>query len=396
MNRFKRLEMIMSQKSAANTSSAQKAAEMENQPSSEKEPTSATVTGELTDRSTADKGTSNEPRLPKNDEDIVEFDRWNPMSEDYLSPMNTLTVSSSSDPLTMITGKIQPIPSKIGNITICERFAKYGECADGRFCSRIHIDPRARQKIWAIQNTYELNKGRTCMNYTYLSPIDIRPDPDALLLVSIASISSPSNFYAVAPFENLNFINLSRSDMDFHISRVHQTSTAKKKIEQFHLQMADIFGHSYRVDNLNDDIYLSQVVACKLKDGFFRRATVVGLPDPADYADVKFKLFLIDVGVEVELPRELIYDIRAIILSEPPLALNCRLNIKPARGALEWSTGAQVQFNNLVKQNRFSLCRVKDHIEADRILTVDLLDINTKLSFTDKMLSSGLAVKCGP
>lgn len=328
------------------------------------------------------------------DNDLAEFDHWNPMLDDYTSAKNSLLLNPSGDPLTTITGKIQPIRSRIGNVTICERFATYGECSDGRFCQRIHIDPEAREKLWAVQNTYESNKGRTCVNFTYLSPLDLKPDPKSLLLVAMANISSPSNFYVVAPFENLNFAHLSQADIDFYVDRIQQTSSVKKKIEQFHEQMAEIFGHSYRVDNLNDEIYLSQIVACKLKDGHFRRAMVVGLPDLGDYADINYRLFLIDLGVEVELPREFIYDIKANILSEPPLALNCRLDIKPAGGALNWSSGALAQFRSLTNRNRFSLCRVIDHIKADRILTVDLLDVITRASFTEQMISSGLADKC--
>lgn len=338
---------------------------------------------------------SSSKRPVNHEDDLGEFDRWNPMSEDFESNKNTLTLNPNSDPLTFTTGKLQPIGSKIGNVIICEHFANFGECADGRFCDRLHVDPRAREKIWTLQETYESNKGRTCMNFTYLSPIEVEINPKKLLLVSIASVTSPSSFYVVAPFENLDFACLNKSEIDFYVNRIQQTSGIKKKIEHFHQQMADIFDHTYRVDNLNDEIYLSQIVACKLKNGHFRRAMVIGLPDIYDEADINYKLLLIDIGVEVELPRELIYDIKAKTLSEPPLAYNCRLDMRPARGELRWSEAALSQFRSLVRQNRFSLCQVKQHIKADRILTVDLLDLNTRVSYTEKMFEYGFAESCG-
>lgn len=387
MNRLRRIETILKNNRAEDASSRQGTRVAEQQTSGQTQ-----IASEVGAANTSQLAAQRAKQIEE--EDLAEFDKWDPMREDYNSPKNTLTVDANSEPLTKITGKLQPISSKIGNVTICEHFATHGDCADGRFCEKIHVDPEARQKIWALQNTYESNKGRTCLNFTYLSPIDLKPDPNVLLLVSVASAKSPSTFHAVAPFENLNFANLQHSDIDFYVKRIQQQSPVKKKLERFHLMMADVFGHSYRVDNLNDEIYLSQIVGCKLKDGHFRRAMVTGLPDMADFADLNYKLYLIDIGVEVELPRELIYDIKADTLSEPPLALDCRLDIKPANGALNWSPGALAQFQALIRKNRFSLCKIIDHIKADGIFTVDLLDLYTRTSFTAEMLASGLAVQC--
>jgi len=322
-----------------------------------------------------------------------DWDSWDPMAEDYSSSRNTLSLDPDKDPLTTITGKVRPISSKIGNVTICDHYAKYGECADGDYCDRIHVDPRARDKIWTLQNTYETNKNRACMNFTYLSPQEFTPDPEALLLVSVTSAKSPVNFYFVAPYELMNFKQYSSDDLEFYIDRVQQTSTAKTKLQKCHEQLALLFEHSYRIDNLNDEIYLSQIVACKLKDGRYRRAMVIDTPNLFE-DKFNYTLLLLDVGTEVELPRELIYDIKAYCLSEPPMAVNCRLAVKPPNGETRWSQEAMNFFEEKARGKKYLLCKILDYIKYDRIYTVDLYHPIFRRSLTESMINKGLAEKC--
>lgn len=322
-------------------------------------------------------------------EDVSAIDDWDPLAEDYNSTKNTLTLDEDRDPMSLVDGRVRPISSKIGNVHICEHYARYGNCADGHYCDRLHISPRSREKIWAIQNTCELNKNRVCMNYTYLSPIELKPDPSVLLLVSVTNAASPNNFYFIAPYESMNFSQHTEEDLKFFIDRVANTSSVKVKLQKCHEQLAALFDHPYRIDNVNDEIYLSQIVACKLKDGRFRRAMVVDVPD---YSTDKFnyKLQLIDIGIEVELPRESLYDIKAQCLSEPPTAVNSRLDIMPAEG-FAWPKEALETFELEARGEKYWLCKIINYMKYDNVFTVDLYHPKTRFSLTERFIKSGMA-----
>lgn len=326
------------------------------------------------------------------EQDMKEWDNWDPLAEDYKSPKNTLALNTDKDPVSTITGLVRPVSSRIGTVTICDHYAKYGNCVDGEYCDRIHISPKSREKIWSLQNNCELNKNRVCMNYTYLSPVELKPDPSVLLLASVTNAGSPNMFYFVAPYEAMNFSQYTTDELDFFIERVSRTSSVKSKLQKCHDQLASLFDHPYRIDNVNDDIYLSQIVACKLKDNRYRRAMVIEVPDI--FMDkFNYKLHLIDIGIEVELPRESIYDIKAHCLSEPPMAINCRLDIRPVDES-GWSEEALEMFEIEARGEKFWLCKIIDYLEYDNMFTVDLYHPKTRLSLTERLIESGVAVRC--
>lgn len=330
------------------------------------------------------------PTTVHEEDDLSGLDSWDPMAEDYHSMLNTLVLDPNNDPECVVTGKQSDDGTTIGKHRICGFYLKHGRCMDGEYCDRLHIKPKDRDKIWILQNAYKSKKDRLCLSYCYLSPIDLEPNPSELLLVSVTMAKSPGNFYIVAPYEKMNFASFNQHEIDFYIKRVQHSSSIKTKLQKCHEQLATLFDHNYRMDNLKDDIYLGQVVACKLRGGRFCRAMVI---ETEDLADDKFlyKLFLIDVGIEVELAREAIYDIKAHCLSEPPIAINCRLDLKPAPGSNGWSQDALDFFSSQVDSEKYFLCKVTDYIELDRMYTVDLLTVDGNESLTQKMISSGLA-----
>lgn len=335
---------------------------------------------------------SNRLNEPIEEEDTLEqWDLWDPMSEDYYSAKNTITLNPDKDPECTVTGEM--MTTKLLGKDVCEHFIKYGTCADGQYCDRLHATPKARDQLLSLAKNYELNKGRTCLTYSYLSPIDLQPDRQKLLLVSVAYVRSPGDFILIFPYEQMDFSNFNDQDTEFYLDRVHQTSPYKTKLQKCHEQLAALFDHDYRLDNVDDDIYVSQIVACKLEDGRFCRAMVV---ETDDLLNEKFdyKLFLIDIGIVVERPRELIYDIRATCLSEPPMAVNARLNLKPADGKVKWPEEVLQKFREKLINKKYLLCKVQDFYAHDRTFVVDLFDVSTRTSFTDTMIKCGLADHC--
>ena len=324
-------------------------------------------------------------------EEQIDWDSWDPMSEDYHSAKNTLSLNPDSEPECELTGKMMSL--KVAGKEVCDHFIRYGSCADGKFCDRIHVTPQARDKLWSIAETYDLNKTRTCLTYNYLSPIELEANRHTLLLVSIAQIKSPSEFVFVAPYEQMDFSKFNEDEVDFYLKHVYQTSPYKTKLQKCHDQLAALFDHDYRLDDLNEDIFLSQIVACKLENGRFCRAMVIELDD---YLNDKFdyQLYLIDIGITVYRPREQIYDIRASCLSEPPLAVAGRLDLRPANGDVSWPSDVLGKFQEKLKSKKFLLCKVMDYITQDRIYTVDLMDLKSRISFTDKMIESKFAEPC--
>lgn len=323
---------------------------------------------------------------------FLDWDTWDPMKYDYESKFNTLTLNPQEDPFCYVTGKVKPIPSKIGHVTICDHYARHGTCADGQFCDRVHIEPSARERIWAIENKCELNKDRMCLTFKHLSPNEIEPSDDSLYLVSVTNFKKPNDFYMIAPYNDLNFKNFEQHDIDFYINNVKTKSNAKMKLAKIHQDLKGIFDHKYRVDNCSEDLYVSQIVACKM-DGIFRRAMVVKVADLA-FEELYYRLQLLDIGVEVQLPREDIYDIKAECLSEPPMALNARLHLKPPNGELNWSKESIDFVEDLITKPRFLLCKITSYSEMDRIFTVDLFDCkDKKIDYTDLIIDDMYAEK---
>jgi len=317
-----------------------------------------------------------------------EWDAWDPMLEDYQSTKNTLRLDPDKEPECTVTG--QMVTSKLGGKDVCEHYLKYGSCADGTYCDRLHVTPKARNQLWTFAQNYELNKDRTCLNYTYLSPSELEPNDQALILVSVTHIRSPSDFVFIAPYDQMDCSNFNEEELNFYLDRVHHSSTYKTKLQKCHEQLSALFDHDYRLDDVQDDIHLSQIVACKLNDGRFCRAMVIGLEDFSN-EQFDYKLFLIDVGIVVERPRELIYDIRANCLSEPPMATDARLDVKPTKGNVSWPQDVLDKFTDKLGKKKYMLCRLIGYDSQSRAFIVDLYDAKSKLSLTERMIECGLA-----
>lgn len=330
-----------------------------------------------------------EADAPTKRSELEDLDAWDPMGEDYRSGLNSLALNPDRNPLSNMVGKMLPIEPKVGGTLLCEHFSKFGTCVDGQYCARRHVEPELREVIFNIQNCYELDRvTKTCLNYTYLSPQMFKPDPEKLLLVSVTNAKSPNNFYLIPPYETLDFSKLTEEEIKFYIENVTKNSAVKTKLLKIHQHLSGLFEKPYRIDNVNDNLYLSQIVACKLNDGIFRRAQVIELAD--DSIDkFYYKLLLLDIGNEIELPREKIYDIRAVCLSEPPMALNCRLNIKPSNNQLNWSDDILDLFLRRARSHMFLLCKIVNFIQCDRIYTVELLHLTTRKSLTEVLLKTG-------
>lgn len=321
-------------------------------------------------------------------EEEIDWDSWDPMGDDLRSTSNNLTLDPNRDPMCQITGQRRTIAEKIGDVTICDHFSRYGECADGEYCDRLHVDPYQKEKIWAMQNQCELNKNRLCINYTYLSPIEIEPNPEKLFLVSVTSKERVNDFYMIMLYESLDFTRFSSSDIKFYIDNVKSKSIVKTKLTKIHQELKSIFDHEYRIDNPNDKVYLSQIVACKTENGCFRRAMVIKTPE---LTGGLYRLLLIDIGKYVDLPREGIYDIKAQYLSEPPIAINCRLPLKPTCDQVELSDELMLYFQLWTEKSQFFLCKMISYSEMDRIFTVDLIQYESRKSLVDEIVQRGFA-----
>jgi hypothetical protein len=328
---------------------------------------------------------------PATDLDELEMlDRWDPMAEDYHSSENTLTLNPDKQPECVVTGKMIEDSIMLGKHKVCEFYLKHGTCADGNYCSRLHIHPSARDKIYELKRDYELNTSRTRMVSNYLSPVEIEPSEQRLLLVSVTMMTSPTRFYFVAPYEQMNFAGFNRDDINFYIGRVQHSSCVKTKLQKCHEHLAYLFDHNYRIDNPKEPLCIGQMVACKLDDGRFCRATILDNRNKDDF-ECYYRLFLIDVGIEVDLTRDSIYEIRASCLSEPPMAVLGRLGLKPANCALNWSPEAMSLFEDFITKNKHMLCKVISHWAQDDLFTVDLIDIEDRTSITDLLLARNLA-----
>lgn len=328
------------------------------------------------------------PNLVKDDADI-DWDSWDPMGDDIRSSKNTLALDPNNDPMCQITGQRRTISEKIGHVTICEHFARYGECADGQYCNRAHVDPYLKEKLWAVQNQCELNKNRLCLTYTYLSPIELQPDPEKLVLVSLTNNQRVNDFYMIVPYENLDLSRFSPDDIKFYVDNVTSKSIVKTKLLKIHQDLKSLFDHQYRLDNINDEIYLSQIVACKTDDGYYRRAMVIKTPKSTGSS--LYHLLLIDLGIEVQLPREGLFDIKAQYLSEPPIAVNCRLPLKPTKNQVELSDELMFYFEIWTETCQFFLGKIISYSEMDRIFTVDIIHCDSRKSLVDDIVQRGLA-----
>lgn len=325
------------------------------------------------------------------EENTDDWDLWDPMNDDYYSSKNTLELDPIEDPECDVTG--QMAINKFAGKEICQHYIKYGTCVDDQFCAKLHVSPAVRDRLWTQAKLHGLNKSRVCLNYTYLSPVVLEPDQNKTLLISVTQVKSPSDFSFIAPYEQIDFSHFNDQELEFYIGRVHSTSPYKTKLQKCHEQLSALFDHNYRIDDIDDTIYLSQIVACKLENGQFCRALVVETEDLLNDV-LDYKLFLLDYGISVRRPRELIYDIRATCLSEPPLAIHGRLNLKPAAGQTKWPEEALTKFGQQVASEEYILCKILRFEPQDRTFIVDLYDTKTRSSITDKMIASGLGNSC--
>lgn len=338
-----------------------------------------------------------------NDDDD-NLDNWDPMMETYLLPENTIAIDNSN-PVTFFTGKSLPLDAKLGNHTICDHYMKFGKCADGKYCDRLHIPDAKRQQIIQIQNQVQEGKTRNRLNYTYLSPQLYEPHPDKLFMVTVSNVKSPSCFHFVVPFENYDLSLVDESEVEFFKNHALSKSDISRKLQKCSDMLEDMFGMTYRCDNINEPLQPAQVVACKEPDGRFRRALVISLPDILqDNYESKisyYKLYLLDIGVEAFYTRESIYDIKAHCLSDPPMAVPSTLGLEPAypEGPNGWPKDAIEYFKMLVlgDNNQYLLCKImEDRLDLDSPIEgyrVELFDLNTRQNIADRMISNGFANK---
>lgn len=351
-----------------------------------------------------------EINLQKNDnnyddsEELKELDSWDPMAEFYYSSANTIALDHQ-DPVAFHLGKNLPLDSKIGNVTICEHYARRGKCADGEYCDRLHVSPINRDRIIEIQSKFNYAKNRVLLNVAYLSPQNYVADKNKLLICVITNFRSPNLFHMVVPYDTLDCGVIDDFEhLNFHISHIKTKSDSTRQLKKITRLLQEMFGRTYRIDNVNDPILPSQVVACKYEDRF-RRAIVMQSPDRLlnifdnDYDSIEnthYKLFLMDLGISGWFEREAIYDIKAQCLTDPPLAVTCKLGLKPANGSKEWSREAIDYLKTLVLNNgQYLLCRfTKEHVDLDSFIDgyeVDLLDLKTRKNYGDMLIEKGYA-----
>lgn len=319
------------------------------------------------------------------EEVLASFDNWDPMGEDYHSTDNTLHLDPDKEPECVITGHMTEEFAMVGKHRVCDFYLKHGSCADGEYCSRLHVRPEARDRLRALQMTNATAVTKTCLFYHSLSPVELKPNADTLMLVSITSIEAPNKFHFIAPYEQMNFAGFNDDEIKFYIGRVQHSSTFKTKLQKCHEQLALLFDHNYRVDNIKDHVFLNQIVACKLPNGRFYRGAVIEKLD-----DDEYKIHLIDVGREITLFRTDIYTIRASCLNEPPMSIMASLRVKPPLGNLKWSAEALDAFDRLATNQKYLLCRVLS-LEMDDVFTVDLLNIENRSSLSSELIASKFA-----
>lgn len=322
--------------------------------------------------------------------DSKSWDTWDPMGEHFYSESNTLSLDPEKDPMCQVAdGRLRAgSRGKIGNIKLCEHYLKYGECADGQYCDRAHVSPKSRDKIESLEQEYEQNVGRIIMGESFLSPVDIKEGTNVLHLITITRVKSPVDFSFVMPYGNLDCSKFAEEDLQFYIEH-EDRSPAKKKLREFHNQMSYLYDQKFRPDDMRSDLYLNQIVACRLPNGIFRRAEVI---KRADWSQDEFlyKLRLIDIGTEVEIHRHQIYDMMAKFLSEPPLCVQARLDLTPIDGGY-WSSKAINSFITETRGEDFMLCKVLKFQPIDQLFVVDLMNLRTRKSIGVRLIEMNLA-----
>lgn len=329
-----------------------------------------------------DQITSNQDK----DDANKDFDNWNPMEEHFNSPLNTLAVDVTSDPYAALTGKSGGTKSSnkansiiIGNIEICRRFLDYGSCSDGAYCSKQHVSPAAREQLYNLHLEVGTNAGRKVYTLLDFPPLHLDVSQDDLLLVQVTSVQLATNFYIVAPYETKNFANYSREDLGFYLNRVGQLSQTRHKVDTYHNELEIQLGNEYRLDNIKDTIYVGQVVACKMEEGRFNRALVIS----HTLDDAGFDLYqvrLLDVGLEIEVDRVSIFDITEAFMKDPPVAINCSLDLPKV------STALCKRFIEIIKKNDWFFARILHQSNTDDIVFCDLLTLDGKKSVTKLLL----------
>lgn len=320
----------------------------------------------------------------------LDLDKWDPMREDYCEPTNSIK-RDQEHPLAAMVSKAYDSskPSALGDVQICEHFARYGNCCDGKFCSRLHVKPEVRSKLATIHDTYQRNKDKTLLTHEFLSPIELKPDHNTMILISLSNVKSPFNFHFVAPYESKNFTDLNDEERDFYINNVQSKSNCIIKLKRIHSQLDALFNHDYFTENIDDVITTAQIVACKIKDGRFFRALVIRV----DWEEDEYHVFLIDVGAEMIVNRLQIYSITANMLSEPPMALHGKIAlIRPKPEGSFWSQEALDWFKTRVRDTRYFFAKIHA-IDADDHVAVELFDINTRRSLNDELVSENYAIK---
>lgn len=320
------------------------------------------------------------------------WDSWDPIAEDYQISyrQKRKTFRLHRPVIGQTEGYVRPLPARVGHIELCDRYVKRGKC-NRQDCARPHLNREQRELCWKLYNETQSAKHLIPYTYAHLRS-NLLDDEEKLLLVTITKPRANNNFNMVIMYDELDFRKFGKKDIEFFIKYVKANSSAFVKLRDIHGHFKAIFSNplSNQIEKseIEGDIQLSQIVACKVGPcGQFVRAMVVEMPKPeAGLHD--HRLFLIDIGIELILPRELIYPIKFNYLDTPAMAVDVKLNIRSVSESNSWSTEAELYVDKWLAKADHHLCKIlstnQDH------MIVDLINYKTDKSLTRELLAQGL------
>lgn len=314
---------------------------------------------------------------------VETLETWDPMRQHFEASMKT----NESE---LIGDIIEPLDDdSIKRTEICEHWAKYGSCCDGDYCTKKHVNNYERRSMKSFIELHERRKVFTRLFSSDLEfKLEIIPDQSTLMLAIVTNPMKPSNFYIILPNDLVDFSNMTKEDCDFYIDRSCSSSAYKIQLRNCHNRLAELIGNIKLYDP-NEEIFIDQLVACNYMDTFYR-AIVIETPNIA-FDRYDYRLCLIDVGTEIEVARENIRALKAPVLTNSRiLAINCRLNIKPPNGCLDWPQESLDRFRELTLANQF-FCKFIDYIAYDDIYVVDLYTLSRRKSLTNRLIQEQLA-----
>lgn len=324
------------------------------------------------------------------------WDTWDPIGQDFQKSYKQVLKSFRNHrPIIGQTeGYIRPLPMQVGHLIMCDRFVKRGKC-NRQDCTRPHLNREQREFCWKLYN--RSMSARQSLIYTYSQlESNILEDDGKQLLVTITKPRINNDFYVIVMYDDLDFSEFKKQDIEFFIKYVKINSSAFVRLRDMQKHFRALFvnslsTYSITADNSDCDLELSQIVACRVKPSRqFVRAVITEMPD-SESGDYNHKLFLIDIGIELSLPRELIYPIKFDYLDAAPMAVNVKLGIKPLEGESFWSEKVELYIHQWLAHTRYHLCQVVSRHLGD--IFVDFINYETKASLTQELLDKGVGCR---